>query len=97
VLRLKVVEAVLRLEVWDNDAALPHMTIPDLEAEGGRGLLLVDVLSARWGSYPSRFAGKTVWCEVATAGKPSPGIDNASALEPLPKRVRTTGPARATR
>lgn len=33
------------------------------DAEGGRGLALVDALAAAWGTLP-RPEGKTVWFEV---------------------------------
>jgi hypothetical protein len=37
-----------------------------LEAESGRGLLLVEDLSAKWGSYrPEGSGGKVVWAAVA--------------------------------
>jgi hypothetical protein len=36
-----------------------------LDAEGGRGLFLVETLSERWGWYPTRNPdGKVTWCEV---------------------------------
>jgi hypothetical protein len=38
----------------------------DLEAVGGRGLLLVETLSAKWGTYtPARSSGKVVWALIA--------------------------------
>lgn len=42
----------------------PVLTAPDGQAEGGRGLLLVRELSARWGTYwlPE---GKIVWSAIA--------------------------------
>jgi len=46
----------------DRHPALQH-TGPD--AESGRGLLLVESLSAEWGSYlPERSSGKIVWAIV---------------------------------
>ncbi|GGY93591.1 hypothetical protein GCM10010365_10290 [Streptomyces poonensis] len=35
------------------------------EGESGRGLFLVDVLAACWGSSPRRPVGQTVWAEVS--------------------------------
>jgi anti-sigma regulatory factor (Ser/Thr protein kinase) len=97
-LRLKAIGAVVRLEVWDADPTLPRMTDADADAESGRGLVLVSALSERWGSYRSRLGGKTVWCEVAIAtdSKP-PAAVTPVAHKPLPKRVRTTRPARTER
>ncbi|MEU5094518.1 ATP-binding protein [Streptomyces sp. NPDC020996] len=59
---------LVRVEVSDAAAgkrlpAAPPSTCP--EGESGRGLLLVDVLSVRWGSAPRRPVGKTVWAELA--------------------------------
>jgi len=33
-------------------------------AENGRGLILVDALSERWGYFPAHGGGKVVWAEV---------------------------------
>jgi anti-sigma regulatory factor (Ser/Thr protein kinase) len=56
----------LRIEVSDSDSdRLPERMHPDLTAEGGRGLALVDSLSAEWGTMrPHQGPGKTVWCEL---------------------------------
>jgi hypothetical protein len=37
---------------------------PTADAEGGRGLMLVEALSSDYGSYVSAGAGKVVWCVV---------------------------------
>ena len=49
--------------VWDGSDRMPARTVPDdPEAEGGRGLLLVETLSAKWGVHtPARSNGKVVW------------------------------------
>ncbi|MEU1259190.1 ATP-binding protein [Streptomyces chartreusis] len=73
--------AVLRIEVTDPRGEYvpqPHEPAPPAsvnapeavtEAEGGRGLLLVQALATRWGvrPYPS---GKMVWCELEIAPHP---------------------------
>ncbi len=57
-------DSCLMVEVWDSDpAALPELTDAPGEAESGRGLVLVDALSARWGHYRMR-GGKVVWASV---------------------------------
>ena len=61
---LHVVEDVLRIEVWDNDAAPPRKKELDPDTESGRGLFLVEALSKRWGVYNPKVGGKVVWCEV---------------------------------
>ena len=44
--------------------------VPDPEEEGGRGLFLVAVLSARWDWYPTQEpVGKVIWCRIE-AGMP---------------------------
>jgi anti-sigma regulatory factor (Ser/Thr protein kinase) len=53
------------VEVWDGDDRLPEAQGIDLEAEGGRGLLLVATLSSEWGIYkPEGASGKCVWAEL---------------------------------
>jgi anti-sigma regulatory factor (Ser/Thr protein kinase) len=52
--------------VWDADPRGPVCkTDVPVDAEGGRGLLLVEVMSERWGwtATPDR-GGKSVWCIV---------------------------------
>ncbi|NNN30917.1 ATP-binding protein [Streptomyces sp. S3(2020)] len=57
-------EATLRIEVSDarSDRRLRYVTDPD--AEGGRGLILVTLLSQAWGVM-ERGVGKTVWAELS--------------------------------
>lgn len=50
------------IQVWDGDHRRPARQSGELEAESGRGLLLVEHLSSEWGSYvPARSSGKVVW------------------------------------
>jgi anti-sigma regulatory factor (Ser/Thr protein kinase) len=54
------------VQVWDGNDRRPERNDVDLEAVGGRGLLLVEALSAEWGTYtPERSTGKVVWALVA--------------------------------
>jgi len=54
------------VQVWDGNDRGPERKDVDLEAVGGRGLLLVEALSAEWGTYtPERSTGKIVWALVA--------------------------------
>jgi hypothetical protein len=61
-------ESVL-IRVWDGDRRLPVRQEAGLDAEAGRGLLLVEALSARWGCYapegPDGLGGKIVWALCA--------------------------------
>jgi anti-sigma regulatory factor (Ser/Thr protein kinase) len=51
--------------VWDASPQAPARTQADDDAEYGRGLLLVEAASARWGWYvPRDHAGKIVWAVV---------------------------------
>ncbi|WP_443061559.1 ATP-binding protein [Streptomyces sp. NBC_00414] len=52
----------------------------------GRGLVLVDALSDRWGTEPHRW-GKTVWAELKGA-PPGPGGEARNAVGPDAGRPR---------
>jgi anti-sigma regulatory factor (Ser/Thr protein kinase) len=54
------------VQVWDGHHELPVRQDAGPEAEGGRGLLLVETLSTAWGSYrPAGCSGKVVWAVIA--------------------------------
>lgn len=58
---------MIRIEVGDASARQPRFgsqSVAGPEDESGRGLLLVAVLAARWGTAPREPIGKTVWAEV---------------------------------
>ncbi|MCX4818713.1 ATP-binding protein [Streptomyces sp. NBC_01142] len=72
---------VLRIEVTDTrhdhlPGTFPQQPCPD--DESGRGLLLVESLSDRWGVIPGPLPRKTVWAELALAPEP----DQAPLLPP---------------
>jgi serine phosphatase RsbU (regulator of sigma subunit)/anti-sigma regulatory factor (Ser/Thr protein kinase) len=57
---------MVRLRVTDADTRPPQLrehAEPDLESDGGRGMVLVQALSSVWGVEPSG-PGKTVWADV---------------------------------
>ncbi|WP_327324392.1 ATP-binding protein [Streptomyces sp. NBC_01210] len=58
---------LIRIEVSDASSEQPPTSVPTpcSDDESGRGLLLVDVLAARWGVTPRVPVGKTIWAEVA--------------------------------
>ena len=58
--------ARVRIEVSDANPEPPPVrsVAPGPDDESGRGLLLVDILAARWGTSPRSPVGKTVWAEV---------------------------------
>ncbi|MDN3029624.1 ATP-binding protein [Streptomyces sp. S.PB5] len=53
----------VRIGVVDTCRDVPEVDRPDQNSEGGRGLLLVDALSSRWG-YDRHRWGKVVWAEL---------------------------------
>ncbi|MER7400965.1 ATP-binding protein [Streptomyces sp. NPDC000070] len=56
--------AGVRVEVTDgSDQLACSPASPDPEAEGGRGLLLLDAMADKWGVSLWRGGGKTVWFE----------------------------------
>ncbi len=63
-LRLWMVDGSPRLEVTDPEPdAVPVLRHPSQEAESGRGLALLDALTARWG-VTRNVDGKTAWCDL---------------------------------
>lgn len=65
-LRISRVSGALRVEVGDASRQALAVRSPDLDAQTGRGLSLVDALSRRWGVDLVADDGKVVWFEVET-------------------------------
>ena len=65
--QLHLSAGLLRIAVSDGDRYhQPHKADNWTTGEGGRGLLLVEALSERWGVEPRLVGvGKTVWAELA--------------------------------
>ncbi|GAA1903260.1 hypothetical protein GCM10009716_11520 [Streptomyces sodiiphilus] len=70
-LHLSLPHGLIRVEVtdsriWTKPALGRSVPVPDPDAESGRGLLLVSLLSHRWGVIPRPDGepGKIVWAEV---------------------------------
>ncbi len=68
-LRLAMTARYVRIELCENSPGRPVVRQPDLEAESGRGLWLVEALSDRWGVEPDRL-GKRTWAELAVTACP---------------------------
>ncbi|WP_406123557.1 ATP-binding protein [Streptomyces canus] len=68
-------EGLLRLEVSDAGEGLPEVQSPSEGETGGRGLLLVEALTYRWGVQGREDGvGKTVWADLkATEATASSG------------------------
>lgn len=62
---------MLRVDVSDDNPALPVAPSPEHYATNGRGLRIVDTLADRWGITPTA-DGKTVWFEI-DVGEPTTG------------------------
>lgn len=62
--RLRLDPPILVVEVEDGSSALPEPLAISTESERGRGLVLIEGLSQRWGARRSS-TGKTVWFELA--------------------------------
>ena len=54
------------ITVWDASPYMPIHADVSVEAESGRGLLLVEATSSQWGASASPAGGKTVWAFLAT-------------------------------
>ena len=65
VVELSSAGELLLLRVSDRSDGLPGQPRPDMTSEGGRGLLLMERLAARWGVRLRQGGGKTIWCEFA--------------------------------
>jgi anti-sigma regulatory factor (Ser/Thr protein kinase) len=58
------------VQVWDASDRMPARETVPLEAETGRGLLIVESLADEWGAYtPEASTGKVVWA-VISDGQP---------------------------
>ncbi|MEV6739383.1 ATP-binding protein [Streptomyces sp. NPDC051104] len=77
-LTMYVVGDTLRIEVTDaRDDRLPRLDRAAADAESGRGLLLVEALSDRWGVAPGPPPLKTVWAELHTGRLITPKGDHS--------------------
>ena len=63
-LRLSISPVALRIEVIDQGPGTPDPLPPSPTRNHGRGLHLVDALTAAWGFEPIESGGKMVWAEL---------------------------------
>jgi len=59
-LAVTLLEGTIRVEVQDESDDIPVVGDADRHADRGRGLVLVDMLAASWGTQAAP-PGKTVW------------------------------------
>ena len=64
-LRLELRGDRLHIAVRDGGPTLLHVVAPDWQAEGGRGLWLVEQLARTWGVNRHPDGGKIVWCVLS--------------------------------
>jgi anti-sigma regulatory factor (Ser/Thr protein kinase) len=72
-------EAQVRLEVTDASARVPQQRSYGIDATTGRGLQLVQQLSASWGVEPAD-VGKTVWVVLQAERPGGTGSGDEDAL-----------------
>jgi hypothetical protein len=60
--------ASVLVAAWDAAPGIPHCLQADEDDESGRGLAIVDTLSAQWGSYrcAAPHGGKVTWALIDT-------------------------------
>ncbi|MGO9081054.1 MAG: ATP-binding protein [Streptosporangiaceae bacterium] len=71
-LLLKSDRRVLLIEVWDALPDTPRPQPHTIDAESGRGLELVSILSDRWGFFHPDNGGKVVWALLQVDATPAP-------------------------
>jgi anti-sigma regulatory factor (Ser/Thr protein kinase) len=60
-------EGTVTIRVSDGSALRPMMRAASEDDSTGRGLMIVEALSQRWG-YEDHEGGKQVWAEIRTSG-----------------------------
>jgi len=83
--RLSITSGDVVVEVWSRaDSTEPRVLHPDADSETGRGLALVEALSARWDAYRAKSGGVVVWAQFP--GNVLSG-QRSSDEAPMPKRT----------
>ncbi|MEU1365243.1 SpoIIE family protein phosphatase [Streptomyces sp. NPDC005803] len=72
----------VRLSVQDRSSAWPRRRTPGETATSGRGLLLLDAVTSRWGIEPLG-EGKAIWCEIGPASPPASAPAPRDTAEPV--------------
>ena len=82
IVRLRMGDGMLRIEVEDRAAGRPAMRNFSNQATSGRGLQLVDGLSRSWGVTPLG-RGKLVWAEIVADTPVAASTFDVDSVEPL--------------
>jgi anti-sigma regulatory factor (Ser/Thr protein kinase) len=82
----------VRVAVTDSSPRAPAKpVVVDWEATGGRGLFLVEAMSAAWGSVPVG-GGKQVWSEILVAPSEPGPAENGPAQDAPAQNAVGPGP-----
>lgn len=87
ILRIETVPDRVRIAVADASPRLPLARVPQAEDVTGRGLQVVEALSAGWGVRSRPEGGKVVWADVSKGPSSRP-----AGVGARPARARTGGP-----
>ncbi|MGR6971405.1 ATP-binding protein [Streptomyces cynarae] len=94
-IQLRAVGDELYVEVWDRSSVEPVKQTVTAEAEGGRGLHLVEALAKDWGIYRPPAGGKIVWAMISLTKLPSPALDGSTLQLRVPDDLEAPrGPVR---
>jgi anti-sigma regulatory factor (Ser/Thr protein kinase) len=70
VVTLSETDGGVRLTITDDSPTVPVRTSPQVTDMGGRGLMLVELLSEEWGAGTDSDGSKSVWAAFATRTRP---------------------------
>jgi anti-sigma regulatory factor (Ser/Thr protein kinase) len=59
-------EQWIRIQVWDQNDELPEHGDAGPDSDSGRGLMIIDAISADWGAYREA-DGKIAWARITRA------------------------------
>src|SRR5262245_19278952 len=82
ILRLLANHQQLLIEVWDQNPDDPGPRHAPDDAENGRGLIVVEALSNRWGHHRTHANRKVVWCELLVAARQQGTTRHAAGYRP---------------
>lgn len=72
IVTLSELDGVVLLDIRDGSVSVPVRTRPQVEARGGRGTVLVELLSHEWGAGTDGSGSKSVWASFATRNRTGP-------------------------